>query len=157
MAGFLTIPFLLNTAAVRHKKKRSSDAGQSWKPSKVEAREGFIKHVKSSAEIRQAIELRLGTLHTKGVPSQPYIIVVGESLEQINSYLVVANRSVIYERLSIMHTVDTCYKITWALNAEYGIDTYPVWYFIQKAIYKMSSAFDKGSTATESLLTDCNI
>lgn len=148
---------MLNTASVQQKKKRSLQAGQTWKPSKAEVREGFIKHVKSSAEISQVIELRLATLRKKGSPSQPYIIIVGESLEKINTFLIVANRSIIYETQSIMHAVDSCYKIVWALNLEYGIDTYPVWFFIQKALYKMTSAFDKGSTATESLLTDCNI
>ncbi|XP_063383814.1 uncharacterized protein LOC134670069 [Cydia fagiglandana] len=157
IAGFLTIPLLLNTAAVRQKKKRGSSASQSWKPSKVEVREGFIKHVKSSAEISQTIELRITALQKIGLPSQPYVIVVGESFEKIDTFLVVANRSVMYERQSIMHAIDTCYKVTWALNAEYSIDTYPVWYFIQKGIYKMSSEYDKGSTAAESLLTDCNV
>lgn len=30
-----------------------------------------------------------------------------------------------YERFSVLHSMDTCYKVIWALNAEYGVDTYP--------------------------------
>lgn len=83
---------------------------------------------------------------------------MGESLETIKTYFVVANGSILYERSSIIQAVDhTCYKIVWAFNVEYGVDTYPVWYFIQRALYKMTSKFDKGSTAAESLLTDCNL
>lgn len=112
LAGFLATPHLLNTSTVRQKKKKkTSDERESWKPSKVEAREGFIKHIKADTEISQAVEHRLALLQKKGVPSQPYIMVVGESLDKINTYLIIVNKFVIYERLSVMHAIDTCYKM----------------------------------------------
>lgn len=157
LAAFLAIPHLLNTTTVKQKKKQKKELSCSWKPSKAETRDAFIKHLRSDAEIGQFIELRLKTLQNKGATSQPYIIIVGESLQDIKTYLVVVNKFVIYHRVNIMQAVDTCYKAIWALNAEYGIDSNAIWYFIQRGFYKMTSQFDQGSTSAESLLTDCNM
>lgn len=158
LAAFLAIPQLLNTSTVKQTQKRQKGGPSScrWKPSKVETSDAFIKHLKSDAEINQAIDLRNRSLKNKGATPQPYIIIVGESKKEIKSFLVVANQKILYHRSNVMQAVDTCYKIIWALNASYAIDSYAIWYFIQRGMYKMTSQFDKGSTSAESLLTDCN-
>ncbi|KAF9408398.1 hypothetical protein HW555_011901 [Spodoptera exigua] len=142
LAAFLAIPHLLNTTPINRKRKQKKPSC-SWKPSKVETRDAFIKHLRSDAEISQSIELRLKTLENKGATSQPYIIIVGESLNEIKTYLVVVNKSVIYHRVNIIQAVDTCYKAIWALNAEYGSIPYSIWFFIQRGLYKMNSQYDR--------------
>lgn len=163
LAAFLAIPQLLNTSTVKQTQKGQKGGPSSfrWKPSKVETSDAFIKHLKSDAEINQAIDLRNRSLNNKGATPQPYIIIVGESKKEIKSFLVVANQKMLYHRSNVMQAVDTCYKIIWTLNAVYAIDvyaidSYAIWYFIQRGMYKMTSQFDKGSTSAESLLTDCN-
>jgi hypothetical protein len=156
LAAFLSIPQLMPTTTVKPKNNTKKGVRCTWKPSKAETRDAFIKHLKSDVEIGQYIEQRLKTLENKGATSQPYVIIVGESLNNINTYLVVVNKLVIYQRDNIVQAVDTCYKAIWALNAEYGIDSNAVWYFIQKGLYRMTS-LDRVPTSAESLLTDCNI
>lgn len=158
LGALLAIPHLLNTTTIKQKKKKGKQAaGCSWKPSKAETRDAFIKHVRSDAEICQAIEIRLKTLKVKGVTPQPYVIIVGESLAEIKTIFVIVNASVMYQITNILQAIDTCYKAIWSLNLEYGCDSYAVWYFLQRGLYKMTSKFDRGSTTAESLLTDCNL
>ncbi|CAH0701482.1 unnamed protein product [Spodoptera exigua] len=106
LAAFLAIPHLLNTTPINRKRKQKKPSC-SWKPSKVQTRDAFIKHLRSDAEISQSIELRLKTLENKGATSQPYIIIVGESLNEIKTYLVVVNKLVIYHRVNIIQAVDS--------------------------------------------------
>ncbi|KAI8434488.1 hypothetical protein MSG28_012502, partial [Choristoneura fumiferana] len=75
LSALLSIPYLLNTTSIKQKKKKPN-TGCTWKPSKAETRDAFITHVKSDAEIGNAIELRLKTLNDKGVSPQPYMIIV---------------------------------------------------------------------------------
>ncbi|KAL4709998.1 hypothetical protein ACJJTC_015976 [Scirpophaga incertulas] len=163
LAGFLAIAHLLSFSAItfsgkkKAKKNEKKESPLKWKPSKIEARDSFIKHVKCDVEIKEAVEKRYETVKRREIPPQPFIIIVGENLNNIKSFFVVPNQFVFYERSNIIQAVDTCYKIFWALNAEYSIEAYPIWYFIQKGLYKMSSKWDKGSTSVESLITDCNL
>lgn len=152
----MAIPYLLNTTTIKQKKHKS-ESGCTWKPSKAETRDAFIRHVTSDAEIKQSVEQRLKTLKNKGVSPQPYVMVVGESLKDIKTFLVIVNASALYQTTNILQAVDTCYKAIWSLNVEYGCDSYAIWYFLQRGLYKMTSKFDRGSTTAESLLTDCNL
>ncbi|KAH9636216.1 hypothetical protein HF086_007168 [Spodoptera exigua] len=62
LAAFLAIPHLLNTTPINRKRKQKKPSC-SWKPSKVETRDAFIKHLRSDAEIN----LRLGNPSETGI------------------------------------------------------------------------------------------
>lgn len=137
--------------------KKAKNSNRRWKPSKAEAREAFVTHIKDDSYLKVTLLRRHETLTQKGLTPQPYIAIVGSSLSTIKSYLVIVNPNTFYKRQNILDSIDTCFKIIWALNAEYSSDSYAVWYFIQKSFYKLSSPHDKGSTSAESLMTDCNL
>lgn len=149
----MAIPLLLRSSVSFSGKRKTSKA---WKPTKVEARDAFITHIRNN-EIKETIHRRKQKLMDKGFSLQPFCMIVGPSLTEITTFLIVVNDCAVYERTNILAAVDTCFKAIWALNAEYSFDSYATWYFIQRGLYKITSQFDKGSTAAESLLSDCRI
>lgn len=138
-------------------KKVKGSSNRRWKPSKAESKEAFVIHIKDDSCLQVTLQQRHKTVTQRGLTPQPYIAIVGPTLSTIKSYLVIVNPNTFYNLHNILESIDTCFKIIWALNAEYPLDCYGPWYFIQKSFYKLSSPHDKGSTSAESLMTDCNI
>lgn len=135
----MTIPYLLTVTNIRVKGRT-----KCWRPTKAEVREGFLCHVHSNADVKTAIEERRSKLLQFGLTLQPFIVIVGPNVANIESYFVVVN-DVLYRLRSILSTVDVCYKVTWAMNAVYSSEAHSVRMFLQKACYKMRSSYDKES------------
>lgn len=151
----MAIPLLLRSTVSQSNKRRTCKA--SWKPTKVESCDAFITHIRSNTEIQETIQRRKQKLMDKGFSSQPFCMIVGPSLTEITTFFAVVNNHAVYEITNILGAVDTCFKAIWALNAEYSFDSNATWFFIQRGLYKLTSPFDKGSTAAESLLSDCKV
>ena len=157
--AFMLLPFLMNTSTIRLPR-----AKKQWRPSKIEILQGFITHVRSSAEVEDCITRRKNKLAEFGLQLQPFIIIVGPSLKEITARYIVINdvkysstKYVRYQSTSITHAVDSCFKILFILNAEYSRESSNVWYFIQKGFYQLTTKYDKSYTAVNSLLTDLGI
>lgn len=152
----MALPHLIPTNIIRHSsKKKKTEKGRNWKPTKVEARDSFIAHIRDDSDLRSSINHRHSSYSERGLTLQPYIVMVGPTLSDIKSYFVVLKTDAFYSMTNILSAVDSCFKSIWALNLEYSAECYGVWYFIQKGFFKLSSPHDKGSTSAESLLTDC--
>ncbi|XP_055919725.1 uncharacterized protein LOC129951543 [Eupeodes corollae] len=152
IGAFLLIPTLLMVSTIRLRGVNK----KVWRPSKSEVRESFITHVYSDAEVDQSISLRREKLQELGLTLQPYILIVGTSLDKIKSYFVVINE-IKYVFNSIIEAVDICFKIIFMINAEYPAESKSTWMFIQKAFFKLSTTFDKESTAANTLLAQLGI
>lgn len=130
--------------------KRKKGKDKRWKPTKAESREAFVTHVHDDSYIKIVINKRHQNITEKGFTPQPYIAMVGANLYNIKSYFIVVNPNIFYDCPNILAAIDSCFKITWALNLEYSPSTYGSWFFLQKGLYKLDSPFDKGSTSVES-------
>lgn len=135
--------------------KKTSKKHQ-WRPSKQEVSEGFITHVRSPDEIATTINTRRDKLQSMGLQLQPFIMVVGLSKNAITARYVIINDTH-YEVTSVVKAVDTCLKAIFVLNAEYPKESCHVWQFIQRAIFKIKTKYDKSYTSVNTLMTDLGI
>lgn len=154
VAAFMAIPLLMTTANFSQTKSKKSKG--LWRPSKLEMQEGFITHVKTAAEIEETITRRKVKLSNYDLTLQPFIIIVGPTIKEINARYIVVN-TVRYEVTSIMNAVDACFKIIFILNAQYPAESTNVWQFIQIALFKKKTKYDKIYTTVNTLITDLNI
>lgn len=153
LVGFMALPFLMTTSIV---KKNTTNSKRRWRPSKHEALQGFICHLKTAAEIEETISRRKAKFQELGLTLQPFIIVVGPSLIQISARYVILN-NLRYEMPSIVKSVDACFKIIFILNAEYSAESTHIWQFIQKYIFTLSTKHDKIFTTVRALATDLGL
>lgn len=73
--------------------------------------------------------------------TQPYIIVVGPSLKNIqNSYVCIDD--VLYTTSSTVEAVDVCFKAFHVLQLNYPAASEHLWIIIQKCIYKFTTKWD---------------
>lgn len=146
----MVLPFLMTTNTIRGKDKKQ------WKPSKLECLEGFITHLKSPADLQASISIKEQRNRRIGATLQPYIVLVGQTIEGVHTRYVIVN-NIKYNVTSISHAVDVCFKVIFALNAKYPAECLNVWQFLQKGIYKINTKEDKTYTAVNSLLSDLEI
>lgn len=151
LALFMAFTFLLNLTYKQKGKKVDS-----WRPSRVEAAESFITHVRSAAEIEETVKRRREKMAGLKKHLQPFIIIVGNELKNITNYYVTVDQY-FYRRENIMETVDTCFKIIHVLNAEYPNECKPIWMFIQLAFYHMKTVFDCHFTTVTTLLSELGV
>jgi len=119
-------------------------------------RDGFITHVRSDSEIQETITRRRSKLIEFGQTLQPFVIIVGHSLKEISSYLVVVDNT-FYRLNSIIASVYCCFKIILTLNAEYPVESSGIWYFIQRGLYNLKTPWDKNYTAVNAFMSDVGI
>lgn len=126
--------------------------------SAAEVRQSFILHVEEEKQVLEERLKRQERYKTLGLTIQPYIVVAGPLSKIIARYIVLDD--IIYELPNICKTVDTCFKIIWALNLEFPSECLPVWQFLERFIYKVPADYiskNRLSSSVLSLLTDCGI
>jgi hypothetical protein len=119
-------------------------------------RDGFILHIRSHAELQEAISKRKEKYVKLCLTLQPMVIVVGPKINEISQYFVIVDDT-FYELHSIVSAVDCCFKVIHALNAEYPTECLPIWTFIQKAFYKIKTNYDTEYVTVNSLISDLEI
>jgi len=139
------LPHLLNVGYIKGAKK-------SIRTTKVEARDAFIAHVKSDCELSTSLADRKNHCAQLGITLQPSVVIVGPSLSDITSVFVVVDQ-VRYRLPDIVSGVDTCFKVMWAMNAQYPPEANNIWYLLQVWCYQLRTEFDQISTTVNSLLT----
>lgn len=109
--------------------------------------------MKSAAEIEETIQRRKKKFQELGLTLQPFIVVVGPTTKDIAVRYNVLNH-LRYELPTIKKSVDACFKIIFALNAEYSADCQHIWQCLQKNVFKMNTKYDKIFTTVRVLATD---
>ncbi|KYN00534.1 hypothetical protein ALC62_08692, partial [Cyphomyrmex costatus] len=91
-----------------------------WKPSIAESISGFLLHTKVSifSNIEEEIKQRRTKAFQFKQTVQPFIIMVGPSLKEIESYYVIVD-DVFYKLDNILKAIDICFKIFMVLDAKY--------------------------------------
>lgn len=110
-----------------------------WKPSVSECRDGLVIHVKLVGDIEVAKKSQVDAKFSKGMTVQPYILLIGHTLNNVTGAFVILN-DMSYKCLSVLDALDFCYKIYQVFDAEYPFEAKHIWYLIQWNIYKN---FDK--------------
>lgn len=113
----------------------------SWKPSISEARDSIVRHVKSAGDIETIKLAQVNFAYSKGLPLQPYLILVGSNLNNITGALVVINENE-YKCDSVLLALDFCFKAYQILDAQYPIPSKHLWYLIQWKLYNYRNKKD---------------
>lgn len=100
------MPFLFSPASTKRKKGKNS----SWKPSKIEMKDGFITHLKSYNELLETVTRRKNKYAQLGCTLQPFIIIVGPSINEIVHFYVYVDNTY-YVLKSIVEAIDCCSKL----------------------------------------------
>ncbi|XP_066595383.1 uncharacterized protein [Prorops nasuta] len=131
----LTLPHLVPPKGrIRIKK------GQ-WKPSIQECKDSIILHAKNLGNINHLQEMRINALYEIGLSVQPYIIVVGATLDTLKSFYVCID-AILYKVPSMIIALDVCFKTFFAFDASYPVASEHIWLIIQRCLYKCNTVND---------------
>jgi len=91
-------------------------------------------HVRSHAQLQEAITRRKEKYVKLGLTLQPMVIVISPKINEIQQYFVVVDDTYYEFHSIVVSAVDCCFKIVHALNAEYSTESLPVLCFYPKSI-----------------------
>lgn len=77
-----------------------------------------------------------------GLTVQPYIIVVGQTLTDIQTFFVCVDK-ILYEAPSALKAIDLCFKTFHVLDATYPAASEHLWYLLQIGLYEFHTKQDK--------------
>ncbi|XP_044765764.1 uncharacterized protein LOC123322012 [Coccinella septempunctata] len=112
-----------------------------WKPSICETRDSIFVHVTTPADIEAVKQRRTALMFQKGLTLQPYIILVGPSLGNIISSLIIIN-NYHYKADSVIGALDFCFKSHQILDASYPFESRHIWYLFQWLLYDYKTKND---------------
>ena len=70
------------------------------------------------------------------------MLLLGSSIARIEQAFVIINETV-YEADSVIKAVDICYKSFFVFNANYPVQSYDPWIFLQRAVFQMETPYDQ--------------
>ncbi|KAJ1519817.1 hypothetical protein ONE63_005069 [Megalurothrips usitatus] len=137
----LSLCYLDNVVTVTRTKRDKKVL--SWRPPQPEIQEGFITHVETPGRADFFISKRYEKFASWGLPVQPFVVVCGPSVEEIDDCFVVLSKTVKFNGIqSVRRALDICFKIIHAVNAEYSCESHRLWMLIQKRLYKLDTKVD---------------
>lgn len=77
-----------------------------------------------------------------GAQLQPFVIAVGPTLSEVTGFYVNIDDTR-YRFQSILAALDLCFKSFYVLHAEYPKPSEPIWLFLQKSVYSLTTPWDK--------------
>lgn len=84
---------------------------------------------------------KINTLSDKGLPVQPFIVIIGELLQKPTEILVYYN-TIKYKVSTVVKAVDICFKIFQVFDYIYPPAASAVWLFIQSYFYNIHTKHD---------------
>ncbi|XP_024877873.1 uncharacterized protein LOC112458459 isoform X2 [Temnothorax curvispinosus] len=115
---------------------------EHFKPSISECKNSMIVHAKIPGDINRIQEEKVKRAQQLGLTVQPYIIVVGLTLADVNGFYVCIDK-VLYEVTTALKAVDLCFKIFHVFDVNYSPESEHIWYILQLCLYKFSTKYDK--------------
>jgi len=89
------------------------------------------------------------------VTVQPYVIVVGNVENSITAAYVCINNN-LWKVGSVLQADDVCFKSFFALDAEYQVEVYHLWLFIQRTLYNVYLLGKRSVTNVTTLINRLN-
>ncbi|XP_046388184.1 uncharacterized protein LOC124167798 [Ischnura elegans] len=135
--------------------RKQTKSVREWRPSKLEAQEAFVLHVKVIGDLETQLELRKDRLLNFGCQLQPLAAVVGPSWREIHQAFAIIGPKY-FEVETPLKAVDITFKAFHALNAQYPPEASQIWQFIQRAVYDIprDRKFEPHFSFVETLLQD---
>ncbi|CAI6365987.1 unnamed protein product [Macrosiphum euphorbiae] len=106
---------------------------------------------KESVEAQQH---HLEQLRNRGIPIQPFILIVGTM--NVQKEILVYFDSVMYKVHSVLRSIEVCFKIFHLFNLEYPSQSAIVWQFIQKYFFCVHSRYDTPFPKLVQILAELN-
>ena len=106
------------------------------------------------------LEEKAAFLQAKGdLNLQPHVVVICDDLEKLHrpngciAYAVIQT-DVFFEFHSLLEAVETCLKAIFVFNLQFPTASHMSWFFLQKAIFQITSKFDRVCRKVTQLLQD---
>ncbi|XP_031345111.1 uncharacterized protein LOC116172107 isoform X2 [Photinus pyralis] len=123
-------------------KGRSRKGKDHWKATTLECQQSLILHAKIPADIDALIEEKINTGKEANATVQPYIIILGPSLLEIDcAYLVLD--SVRYRFTDTLRAFEICFKAFHACNLYYPFQCEHLYMLVQLCLFKIKTKWDK--------------
>lgn len=91
-------------------------------------------------------------MYEKGLPLQPYIIVIGPKLSAISESYVAIDTS-LYSVASTLEALDVCFKAFNVLHARYPPESSHIWMVLQKALCECITEWDTPVSYVENVIS----
>lgn len=141
--------FILPSMKIAKKEKK-----KFWRPTIIESREGFALHVLTISDLDRAISDRKAKFAELGIRLQPMVIIIGSKLTEIKEYFVWYD-DITYKFHSFLATLDITFKLIFALNLNFNVESLQVWQFVQKKMYNITTKYDlKIQSAVNAFILD---
>lgn len=134
--------------------KGSGESSEIWRPTRQEAQDGFLLHVEHDGDVNAALERHWMRMRLMGQAVSPVPVVVGPTLDQLQTALVAIDENTAFYVPSALCAVDLCFKCFHALQVPYPPQAQNVWMFLQHALYQVATPTDRMSVSVSSLLAD---
>lgn len=95
-----------------------------------------------SADTTTIQEKRREAMKKLGMTVQPFIIAVGLTLSEIDSFYVCID-TVLYKVPSALKALEVCFKSFHVLDAEYPPESEHLWLLLQRSLFKFTTKWDK--------------
>jgi len=104
------------------------------------------------AKLQECIKARQETLFKFKYELQPFVVAIGK-IEDIKQFLIVLDQQK-WEADSALQAVDICFKIFFALNGKYPVESNHIWLMIQRVVYECKLASDFKEKGLKSYLEE---
>ncbi|XP_039312201.1 uncharacterized protein LOC113003418 isoform X2 [Solenopsis invicta] len=118
-------------------------SGRTWRPPHTEIQEGVISLIESVGKLQTFMQERKKKLINWGITIQPYVLVCGSSVNDIDACYVILDTETQFLVQSPVRALDLCFKIINAAHLEYSPESYRLWRLIQKELYELTTEFDE--------------
>ncbi|XP_039302876.1 uncharacterized protein LOC120357141 [Solenopsis invicta] len=115
---------------------------EHYKSSISECKNSIVLHAKVPGDISRIQDNKIKRAERLGLTIQPYIIVVGPNLIEINGFYVCIDK-VLYQVSTALKAVDLCFKTFHVFDVNYPPESEHIWYIVQLCLYKISTKYDK--------------
>lgn len=120
----------------------SNEAGKSSQKITIpDANESFVIHLNTIVDYEKAIHSLKEKYFSKGLTAQPFIIVVGLSIYNLEEFYLYFYNT-LFKFDSFLQSLDICFKIMHILSLEYPKGCQGPWLFIQEYFYEIKLAND---------------
>lgn len=144
--------FILLNAIITPTARFTDSLGGSKRRATIkDGEEGFTLFLTSINNYKLKISQMIEKFYYSRQTIQPFIVVVGASKHNIDSFYVYLN-GILYKRNSYIEAVDLCFKIFFVFKTCYPEVCKGPWTFIQKFFYEIILNTDSKQTAIANLI-----
>ncbi|XP_067203676.1 uncharacterized protein [Linepithema humile] len=130
----ILIKIYLLFSLLPNKSSKAKVGKNFFKPTQVESQEAVILHVKIPSDIEEEIEKKRKWLKKFNLTLQPFILIVGPSLTEIETIFVRID-NVSYKVKTLWKAVEICFMVFIILDLKYPLAAEHIWYLFQRSVF----------------------